>query len=145
MCTTAAQLEASLNEIRSSITLDVLHGLFDSIPRRMQDCIRLEGAPVLTQFVRTCSATISQPSHSRQPATNTKHADDIFLAVSAYSAWQKMFVLGETPQFWEIWRCVMRHGAHIALIPNQLSPVHRDMQIYMSLQLEGFQPHKRSI
>ena len=38
----------------------------------------------------------------------------------------------------------MRHGAHIALIPNQLSPVHRDMQIYMSLQLEGFQPHKRS-
>ena len=46
VCTTAAQLEASLNEIRSSITLDVLHGLFDSIPRRMQDCIRLEGAPV---------------------------------------------------------------------------------------------------
>ena len=46
VCTTAAQLEASLNEIRRSITLDVLHGLFDSIPRRMQDCIRLEGAPV---------------------------------------------------------------------------------------------------
>ena len=58
---------------------------------------------VLTQFVRTCSATISQPSHSRQPATNTKHADDIFLAVSGYSAWQKMFVLGETPQ-WRFWK-----------------------------------------
>ena len=42
----------------------------------------------------------------------------------------------------------MRHGAHIALIPNQLSPVHRDMQIYMSLKLEGLdeiQLHERSI
>ncbi len=46
VCTTAAQLEASVNDIRKSITLDVLHGLFDSIPRRMQDCIRLEGTPV---------------------------------------------------------------------------------------------------
>ena len=38
----------------------------------------------------------------------------------------------------------MRHGAHIALIPNQLSPVHRDMQIYMSLQLGGLSTQKGS-
>ena len=31
----------------------------------------------------------------------------------------------------------MRHGAHIALIPNQLSPVHRDTKICMSLTLKG--------
>ena len=77
------------------------------------------------------------PSYSRQPTTNTKHAEDNSQAVSAYSAWQKMFVLGETPKFWENRRCGMRHGAHIALIPNQLSPVHRDMQIYMSFKLGG--------
>ncbi len=46
VCTTAAQLEASPNDVRSSITLGVLHGLFDSIPKRMLDCVRLEGATV---------------------------------------------------------------------------------------------------
>ena len=31
----------------------------------------------------------------------------------------------------------MRRSAHIALIPNQLSPVHRDLKICMSLKLKG--------
>ena len=75
----------------------------------MQDCIHLEGAHI----VRTCSATIS-PFYSKQPTFKTKHAQDIFLAHLAHSALQKMLVLGETPQFWEIRRCGMWHGAYIA-------------------------------
>lgn len=43
-CTKAAELEVALNEIRDSFTPEELRGLFDSIPRRLQDCIDSGGA-----------------------------------------------------------------------------------------------------
>ena len=84
---------------------------------------------LLTHFVRKRSATISQPPYSRQSTITIEHAVNNYPAHSAYSAVQTMCVLEDTSQIWEIQRCGIWHGSHIARIPNQLSPVHRDINI----------------
>ena len=100
--TIAAQLEASLNEIKSSTTL--LHGLFDSIPRKMQDCIRLalpykSDSISLKERVLPPSRSPLTPDSLQLPQIMQK----LFFWLSRPTLHcRKMLVLGETPQFWEI-------------------------------------------